>query len=292
MIKVDRLCVRLQGRAILENLSFTVAAGECVALIGPNGAGKTTLLSCLLGDRRKSSGEIQISGQQAGSRTSKEWVAVLAQDNRIPEDIRVKELLAFFQRIYPNSLSDLEIRELLDFSEQDYEQLASNLSGGKQRFLAFVLCLIGRPRLLFLDEPTAGMDTATRRRFWEIVADLKDKGVTIFYTSHYIEEVEQMAERILVLHQGRLLRDTTPFAMRQEEGEKEVTLPLSFAPLIEGHPQVYESSCERDTVSFKTRAIGEVWDLLQEAGCQIQNVEIRNQSLLSSLFEKTKGETL
>ena len=232
MIEVRALDKAIKGRTILSNISFEIKSGECVALIGPNGAGKTTLLSCLLGDRKATKGQVLLDGLAPQAQSNKEKVAVLPQENAIPTDLKVKELLRFFQAIYKDSLTDVEIDSLLCFSPEQKNQLAGKLSGGQKRLLAFVICLIGKPKLLFLDEPTAGMDTSTRQRFWEIVHDLKEKGVTIFYTSHYIEEVEHTAERILVLHQGRLLRDTTPFAMRSEEQDKEVTLPIAFAVVV------------------------------------------------------------
>ena len=288
MIEVRALDKAIKGRTILSNISFEIRSGECVALIGPNGAGKTTLLSCLLGDRKATKGQVLLDGLAPRAQSNKEKVAVLPQENAIPTDLKVKELLRFFQAIYKDSLTDVEIDSLLCFSPEQKTQLAGKLSGGQKRLLAFVICLIGKPKLLFLDEPTAGMDTSTRQRFWEIVHDLKEKGVTIFYTSHYIEEVEHTAERILVLHQGRLLRDTTPFAMRSEEQEKEVTLPIAFAVVVEDLDAIDNISYKQDTVSFKTRAIEQVWANLQEAGCRISDLEVQNKTLLNSLFDKTR----
>ncbi len=288
MIEVRALDKAIKGRTILSNISFEIKSGECVALIGPNGAGKTTLLSCLLGDRKATKGQVLLDGLAPQAQSNKEKVAVLPQENAIPTDLKVKELLRFFQAIYKDSLTDVEIDSLLCFSPDQKNQLAGKLSGGQKRLLAFVICLIGKPKLLFLDEPTAGMDTSTRQRFWEIVHDLKEKGVTIFYTSHYIEEVEHTAERILVLHQGRLLRDTTPFAMRSEEQEKEVTLPIAFAVVVEDLDAIDNISYKQDTVSFKTRAIEQVWANLQEAGCRISDLEVQNKTLLNSLFDKTR----
>ena len=288
MIEVRALDKAIKGRTILSNISFEIRSGECVALIGPNGAGKTTLLSCLLGDRKATKGQVLLDGLAPQAQSNKEKVAVLPQENAIPTDLKVKELLRFFQAIYKDSLTDVEIDSLLCFSPEQKNQLAGKLSGGQKRLLAFVICLIGKPKLLFLDEPTAGMDTSTRQRFWEIVHDLKEKGVTIFYTSHYIEEVEHTAERILVLHQGRLLRDTTPFAMRSEEQEKEVTLPIAFAVVVEDLDAIDKISYKQDTVSFKTRAIEQVWANLQEAGCRISDLEVQNKTLLNSLFDKTR----
>ncbi|HFI0025500.1 TPA: ABC transporter ATP-binding protein [Streptococcus suis] len=290
MIQVNQLEKIIKGRTILSDISFEIQSGECVALIGPNGDGKTTLMSCLLGDRKVTKGQVLLDGLAPQARSNKETVAVLPQENAIPTDLKVKELLRFFQAIYKDSLTDVEIDSLLRFSPEQKNQLAGKLSGGQKRLLAFVICLIGKPKLLFLDEPTAGMDTSTRQRFWEIVHDLKEKGVTIFYTSHYIEEVEHTAERILVLHQGRLLRDTTPFAMRSEEQEKEVTLPIHFATVVEGLDAIYDISYKQDTVSFKTRAIEQVWAGLQEAGCRISDLEVQNKTLLNSLFDKTREE--
>ena len=292
MIEVRALDKAIKGRTILSNISFEIRSGECVALIGPNGAGKTTLMSCLLGDRKATKGQVLLDGLAPRAQSNKEKVAVLPQENAIPTDLKVKELLHFFQAIYKDSLTDVEIDSLLCFSPEQKNQLAGKLSGGQKRLLAFVICLIGKPKLLFLDEPTAGMDTSTRQRFWEIVHDLKEKGVTIFYTSHYIEEVEHTAERILVLHQGRLLRDTTPFAMRSEEQEKEVTLPIAFAVVVEDLDTIDNISYKQDTVSFKTRAIEQVWANLQEAGCRISDLEVQNKTLLNSLFDKTREEEL
>ena len=292
MIEVRALDKAIKGRTILFNISFEIKSGECVALIGPNGAGKTTLMSCLLGDRKATKGQVLLDGLAPQAQSNKEKVAVLPQENAIPTDLKVKELLRFFQAIYKDSLTDVEIDSLLCFSPEQKNQLAGKLSGGQKRLLAFVICLIGKPKLLFLDEPTAGMDTSTRQRFWEIVHDLKEKGVTIFYTSHYIEEVEHTAERILVLHQGRLLRDTTPFAMRSEEQEKEVTLPIAFAVVVEDLDAIDNISYKQDTVSFKTRAIEQVWANLQEAGCRISDLEVQNKTLLNSLFDKTREEEL
>ena len=288
MIEVRALDKAIKGRTILSNISFEIKSGECVALIGPNGAGKTTLMSCLLGDRKATKGQVLLDGLAPRAQSNKEKVAVLPQENAIPTDLKVKELLHFFQAIYKDSLTDVEIDSLLCFSPEQKNQLAGKLSGGQKRLLAFVICLIGKPKLLFLDEPTAGMDTSTRQRFWEIVHDLKEKGVTIFYTSHYIEEVEHTAERILVLHQGRLLRDTTPFAMRSEEQEKVVTLPIAFAVVVEDLDAIDNISYKQDTVSFKTRAIEQVWANLQEAGCRISDLEVQNKTLLNSLFDKTR----
>lgn len=291
MIKVESLNKNIKGKAILKGISFEVAEGECVALIGPNGAGKTTLLDCLLGDKLVTSGQVSIQGLSVTSSQLDYIRGYLPQENVIVQKLKVKELIAFFQRIYPNSLSEQEIDQLLQFDQQQKEQFAEKLSGGQKRLFSFVLTLIGRPKLVFLDEPTAAMDTSTRQRFWEIVRDLKAQGVTILYSSHYIEEVEHTADRILVLNKGELIRDTTPLAMRSEEIEKHFILPLAYKEVVEKSVLVENWVQKQDALQVVTREADSFWQLLVQAGCRIQEIEVNNRSLLDTIFEETqKGD--
>ncbi|UNV67301.1 ABC transporter ATP-binding protein [Streptococcus oralis] len=288
VIKVEKLSKKIKDKEILRNISFEINDGECVALIGPNGAGKTTLIDCLLGDKFVSSGQIAIQGFAPTDPRLKQLISILPQENTVVQDLKVKELLSFFQSIYPNSLSNQEIDDLLRFSDKQKNQLAGKLSGGQKRLFSFVLALIGRPKILFLDEPTAAMDTSTRQHFWEIVNQLKKNGVTIVYSSHYIEEVEHTADRILVLHKGELIRDTTPYAMRGEEQEKHFTVPLTYQEVISTLDQIQELEIKQNALSFTTKEASQVWKVLQEQGCTIEEIEVRNRTLLDSIFETTQ----
>ena len=288
VIKVEKLSKKIKDKEILRNISFEINDGECVALIGPNGAGKTTLIDCLLGDKFVSSGQIAIQGFAPTDPRLKQLISILPQENTVVQDLKVKELLSFFQSIYPNSLSNQEIDDLLRFSDKQKNQLAGKLSGGQKRLFSFVLALIGRPKILFLDEPTAAMDTSTRQHFWEIVNQLKKNGVTIVYSSHYIEEVEHTADRILVLHKGELIRDTTPYAMRGEEQEKHFTVPLTYQEVISTLDQIQGIEIKQNALSFTTKEASQVWKVLQEQGCMIEEIEVRNRTLLDSIFETTQ----
>ena len=291
MIKVESLNKIIKGKAILKDIFFEIAEGECVALIGPNGAGKTTLLDCLLGDKLVTSGQVSIQDLPVTSSKLDYTRSYLPQENVIVQKLKVKELIAFFQKIYPNHLSNQEIDQLLQFDKQQKEQFAEKLSGGQKRLFSFVLTLIGQPKLVFLDEPTAAMDTSTRQRFWEIVQDLKAQGVTILYSSHYIEEVEHTADRILVLNKGELIRDTTPLAMRSEEIEKHFILPLAYKEVVEQSNLVENWSQKQDALQVVTREADAFWELLVQAGCNIQEIEVNNRSLLDTIFEETqKGD--
>ena len=288
VIKVGKLSKKIKDKEILRNISFEINDGECVALIGPNGAGKTTLIDCLLGDKFMSSGQIAIQGFAPTDPRLKQLISVLPQENAVVQSLKVKELLSFFKSLYPDSLSDKEIDDLLRFSDKQKNQLAGKLSGGQKRLFSFVLALIGRPKILFLDEPTAAMDTSTRQHFWEIVDRLKQNGVTIVYSSHYIEEVEHTADRILVLHKGELIRDTTPYAMRGEEQEKHFTVPLTYQDFVSTLTMVQDLEIKQNALSFTTKEASQVWKVLQDQGCMIEEIEVRNRTLLDSIFETTQ----
>ncbi|NEW66290.1 ABC transporter ATP-binding protein [Carnobacteriaceae bacterium zg-84] len=290
MIEVNKIYKAISGQHILKDISFTINKGDCVALIGPNGAGKTTLMSCLIGDKFVSKGEITIDKMPVTHASLKTKVAILPQENVAPQNLKVFELITFFQKIHKNSLSTEEIDALLGFSAEQKNQVTEKLSGGQRRLMSFVLTLIGQPSILFLDEPTASMDTSTRQRFWEIISQLKTKGVTIIYSSHYIEEVEHTADRILVLHHGQLLRDTTPHKMRSEEREKQFNIPIIYQKSIQKLEIIYDVKTSRDTITFMTKEPQKVFEYLQNLGCSIEDMEMLNKTLLNTLFDNTKEE--
>lgn len=290
VIEIKNINKQINKKRILNNISFDIFEGDCVALIGPNGAGKTTLMNCLLGNKFVGSGSIKINNLQPTNNKLKKSVNVLPQENVVPQKLKVKELIDFVKKLYKDHLSDEEIDNLLRFDNKLKETFASKLSGGQRRLLSFVLSLIGKPSILFLDEPTAGMDTSTRIRFWEIVNTLKNDGLTIIYSSHYIEEVEHTADRILVLNKGELIRDTTPHAMRAEEVEKFFTLPIKFLEVIENNSEIYNLEIKRDSFNFLTKKTDLIWNTLQKSGCTLNDLEIQNRTLLDSIFNTTKEQ--
>ena len=290
VIEIKNINKQINKKRILNNISFDIFKGDCVALIGPNGAGKTTLMNCLLGNKFIDSGSIKINDLQPTNNKLKKLVNVLPQENVVPQKLKVKELIDFVKKLYKDHLSDEEIDNLLKFDSKLKETFASKLSGGQRRLLSFVLSLIGKPSILFLDEPTAGMDTSTRIRFWEIVNTLKNDGLTIIYSSHYIEEVEHTADRILVLNKGELIRDTTPHAMRAEEVEKFFTLPIKYLEVIENNSEIYNLEIKRDSFNFLTKKTDLIWNTLQKSGCTLNDLEIQNRTLLDSIFNTTKEQ--
>ena len=288
-------------KLVASHITTTIYSGELTCLLGANGVGKSTLLRTLSAFQPRLSGEIALLSRDIQDYSDKELstiVGVVLTDKCEIRNMTVRELIGMGRSPYTGFWGRLgkEDKQIVEesISLVRIENLASRmvhtLSDGERQKVMIAKALAQETPVIFLDEPTAGMDTSTRQRFWEIVNDLKKSGVTILYSSHYIEEVEHTADRILVLHQGKLIRDTTPYAMRHEEKEKQVTLPSSFVNIVHGLPDIYEITEKRDVISFMTKDIEKVWQKLEEAGCGISDIEIQNKTLLDSLFDSTRED--
>lgn len=288
VLKVSNISKKFRDNVVLTNISFDIHQGECVALVGPNGAGKSVLINSILGHFPIYSGQISLFGENTLTQQSKQRVSVLFQEEYPVKKITVEESLHFYRAIYENPLSMAQIDELLQFTKEQKKKMIDQLSGGQRRLLSFVQCLIGQPDLLIFDEPTAGMDISIRQRFWEIINTLKQAGKTIIYTSHYIEEIESIADRILLIYKGKLLKDTTPYQIRKEQHQKIFTLPLKYRTELEKYVKD-KFKIQRDTFSFSTYNPQIIWDILQKLNCPIEDIEMNNQSLLNSILESERG---
>ena len=227
ILQVTNLVKKIKGKTILDHISFEVGQGDCLALIGPNGAGKTTLMSCILGDKKASSGQVFIKGKKG---KAQDQIAVLLQENTIPSQLKVKELIAFFQDISENGLSKVEIQALLQFKDDQYQQFADKLSGGQKRLLAFVLCLIGKPDILFLDEPTIGLDVSVKDNIRRAITQInQEEETTIFLTTHDLSDIEQLCNRIFMIDKGQEIFDGTVSQLKETFGKMK-TLSFDLTP--------------------------------------------------------------
>lgn len=204
-LDVKSLSKTCAGKAVLSDVDVTLKAGEVLCILGPNGAGKTTLISTILGLVKADSGEIQILGaQQQGrvrSRVLRQQLGVMMQIGSLSANLTVFEQCDLFSSYYANGYSAAELVSLAGL-EQHASQQFGRLSGGQKQRLLFALALAGKPQLVFLDEPTLGMDVEARRSLWQQVRQLKQQGVAVVLTTHYLEEAEQLADRIVVLDKG------------------------------------------------------------------------------------------
>jgi ABC-2 type transport system ATP-binding protein len=195
----------------VRGIDFDVQTGEVFGLLGPNGAGKTTTVEILEGYRKRDGGEVEVLGTDPAA-AGGEWrerIGVVLQSSAMYDTLTVDEMLRLFAGYYRESRPVDEVVELVGLQEKRDERVR-RLSGGQRRRLDLGLALIGDPELIFLDEPTTGFDPAARRRAWETIRGLRGLGKTIVLTTHYLDEAEQLADRVAVLSQGRIVASGTP----------------------------------------------------------------------------------
>jgi ABC-2 type transport system ATP-binding protein len=195
----------------VRGVSFEVQTGEVLALLGPNGAGKTSIVEILEGYRERTSGEVQVLGMDParGGRALRERVGIVLQECGIDTYLTVREVITMHSQYYRAPRDVDEVIELVGLSEKQTSRVKT-LSGGQQRRLDVALGLIGDPELLFLDEPTTGFDPNARRQAWEVVANLSALGKTVLLTTHYMDEAQALADRVIVIARGRIVAEGTP----------------------------------------------------------------------------------
>lgn len=210
-IEVEHLRKTYGDVVAVADVSFTVAAGECLALLGPNGAGKTTATEILEGYRRADSGSARVLGVDpaTGGLDWRARLGIVLQADRDLGDLTVREAVEHFAGYFPDPRDPQEVIAAVGLQEKAKSR-NSKLSGGQRRRLDVALGIIGRPEVLFLDEPTTGFDPAARREFWDLIAGLKAEGTTILLTTHYLEEAEHLADRVAVIARGRVVASDTP----------------------------------------------------------------------------------
>ncbi|QSB12699.1 ABC transporter ATP-binding protein [Natronosporangium hydrolyticum] len=209
-VEVRGLTVRYGSLTAVDGVDLTVAPGEVVGLIGPNGAGKTSLLECVEGLRTAAAGQIRVAGLDPASDRTRlaGLVGVQLQHSAFPSRAKVAEVCSLFASFYPDPADPAELLAQFGLTAAA-GQLVSKLSGGQQQRLSLVLALLGRPRLVVLDELTTGLDPAARRSVWEGLRARNDAGLTVLITSHHMDEVEYLCDRVLVLVSGRLVAQGT-----------------------------------------------------------------------------------
>jgi ABC-2 type transport system ATP-binding protein len=214
----------------LDGLDLTIERGEIVAVLGPNGAGKTTAFELLLGLVRPSAGSVEVLGEVPGTRV-RGRIGAMLQSAGLPEQTTVRELVRLVGRGYPQALHTDEVLARTAMTKRARRSVTS-LSGGERQRLLLALALVGAPEVLLLDEPTAAMDVASRRTFWELARASVDDGATILFATHDLTEAATAASRVLVISEGRLVADTTADALTHhgDDDLEEVFLTLTHEP--------------------------------------------------------------
>ena len=210
-LQVRQLRKSFKDVVAVDGIDLDVRAGECFGLLGPNGAGKTTTIEICEGLTEPDSGDVQVLGRRWGQDRAEllQRLGIQLQDTQLPDKLTVTETLTLFRSFYRQGLTVSESIDVVQLGEKRRARI-STLSGGQKQRLAIACALIGRPELLFLDEPTTGLDPQARRQLWGVINDLKGAGRTIMLTTHYMDEAEQLCDRVAIMDHGHVIALGTP----------------------------------------------------------------------------------
>jgi len=210
-IRCRKLVKRYGDVVAVDGLDLEVGRGECFGLLGPNGAGKTTTLEVLEGLLEPTAGEVEVLGRRwsDGARELRQRLGITLQETRLPEKLTVREAVTLFRSFYARGRPVDEVIGLVSLEEKAGSWV-EKLSGGQRQRLAVACALVGDPEVLFLDEPTTGLDPQSRRQLWEVVAELRGQGRTVLLTTHYMDEAERLCDRVAVVDRGKVIALGTP----------------------------------------------------------------------------------
>jgi ABC-2 type transport system ATP-binding protein len=293
VISVRGLRMRYGPREALSGLSFAVLSGELFALLGPNGAGKTTIVEILEGYRRRTGGQVSVLGADPW-RAGPAWrarIGIMLQETGPDPGLTVAECLHLYGGYYPDPWPARDLLELTGLAGQS-GQRASQLSGGQRRQLDLALALTGRPRVLFLDEPTTGLDPAARRDAWAGLAALKEAGTTIILTTHYLEEAEQLADRVAVIRSGALVTEGTPASLAGRQAAAiTFTLPAGVTAADLPEPARQAAVARDRTVTLPAAAplpmLRILADWADRTGTDLGGLEVRRPTLEDAYLQLT-----
>jgi len=272
----------------LVDFDFNVRAGELVALLGPNGAGKTTAIRLLLGLAKPNSGHLSVFGGDPGSVDTHIRVGAMMQVGRVPETLKVREHVDLFSSYYPNPLPISETLAIAGLQELKDRRFGALSSGQKQRVL-FALAICGNPDLLFLDEPTVGLDVEARHLLWDEIRSLLRRGKTVVLTTHYLEEADALADRIVVINQGRIIAQGSPAEIKSRTAGKKIRciteLPLDRIRELEG---VVDVQTDREAVVIQTAKTERVLRQLLELDLDTSEIEVISAGLDEAFLALTR----
>lgn len=284
MIHISNINKSYNKRSVLKNISFDIEQGKCIALIGKNGAGKSTLIDILIGKVKANSGEIFDKDKLLQSENR----SIMFQKTMLPDQLKVIEIIKLYQSFYENPLPLEEIIRLTKFDSNQLNQFANKLSGGQQRLLDFVLSLIGQPQLILLDEPTSTMDIEIREYFWSMIENLKEENRTILYTSHYIEEVERMSDKIILIENGEIiLNDLTAHIRTNQQSQITLSDEYKRKLKLDKNDLVIQKN-HNGTIKIITSNVNDTILYLQQLHINLDDIEIQKVSIVDSYFNNNE----
>lgn len=285
---------RYGTQTALNGLSLSLHRGEVVALLGQNGAGKTTTVRLLLGLIAPNAGKVQVLGGNPRETRVRTHTGAMLQVGRVPGTIRVREHIDLFRSYYPHPLAMKEVIRLAQL-EGIEEKFFDDLSGGQKQRLLFALALCGDPELLFLDEPTVGLDVQARRALWQIVRNQADSGKTVLLTTHYLEEADALADRIVVIHHGSVLAEGTPAEIKKQTTGRRIRCQTRLsAEAVRQIPGVLAIEEDRGTLVIRASSSGAELIVTELLRCDatLSGLEITSAGLDDAFLALTQNEAL
>ncbi|MGH8494352.1 MAG: ABC transporter ATP-binding protein [Moraxellaceae bacterium] len=273
----------------VDGVSFSVKPGICFGLLGPNGAGKTTTIEMMEGITRPSGGRILFRGQEI-NRQFRQHSGIQFQHTALPDFLTTREALTLFGNFYDTPVALEQLIEACSLG--DYlDQYATKLSGGQRQRLLLALALVNDPDIVFLDEPTTGLDPQARRNFWTLIENIKARGKTVILTTHYMDEAELLCDELVIMDKGRLIAEGTPQALlRQHFDATRVRLDKSAFTLAPSEwPEPVE--IREDGVEILSRDVAQTLTRLIERGIPLTSLEV-HAATLEDLFIKLTGHAL
>jgi ABC-2 type transport system ATP-binding protein len=285
----------------VRGLNLEIHSGECFGLLGPNGAGKTTTIEILEGLLQPTGGEVTILGQtwKSHARELREQIGISLQETRLSEKLTVRETVALFASFYTHPRPTSEVLAALQLEEKA-DSWVGKLSGGQRQRLAVATALVGSPKLLFLDEPTTGLDPQSRRQLWDIIRDFQRSGGTVLLTTHYMDEAERLCDRLAIVDYGKLIAEGSPADLIERLGGHhmvEFSLADSNRPLetwksLPGVDSVYnDDGLVCLAVREPHRTIPALLEAVDKQSTQLQHLTTR-QASLEDVFVRLTGRHL
>ncbi len=273
----------------LTNVSLKFEAGEVVAFLGPNGAGKTTAISLMLGLRSPTTGTARIFGQNPREPKNRARIGVMLQESGVPGLLKVRELIELFTKFYNQPLMVSRVLEMANLTEKK-DAIASTLSGGQKQRLYFALAVCGNPDVLFLDEPSVALDVESRRSFWQEISGFAKTGKTVILTTHYLEEADALANRIIVINKGEIVAQGSPTQIKARVGGKNVAFKLEAgeAKILEHLENVQRLNITGSSINLYTLEPEKVLQEVFAKGLNISNLSVTGAGLEEAFMEITE----
>jgi ABC-2 type transport system ATP-binding protein len=272
----------------LRNLTFSVGAGQVVALLGPNGAGKTTAVKLLLGLIQPNVGRARVFGADPTNPQNRMRTGAMLQVGRVPETLRVREHIDLFSSYYRRALPVHEVLAMAGLGKLA-DRKFGDLSGGQRQRTLFALAICGDPDLLFLDEPTVGLDVEARRALWDGIRQLVERGKSVLLTTHYLQEADALADRIAVINQGSIIAEGTPAEIKAQTSGKRIRCVTSLdLSALRQVPGVIDVKQDREAVEIQAREAESILRILLARDPSLSGLEITTAGLEEAFLALTQ----